>query len=962
MVLRGWPREVQRGLILIAVASLLAGLALVAAPRTAFAAGVVGTGTPGSCTDAALGTALAGGGLVTFNCGPSSKTIHVSEHIISADTTIQGNLDGSGNLLIGLNADDLHRHFRVDNGVTLTINDIRLVGGSVGDGVGGSIDNEGGAVNLSNVRILATSTGANAQNGGAIYSVGGSVTLTNNSVLYFCEAAQFGGNLYAEDTAVTITDSFLDSGLAESGGNVYMTAGSLDLTGGQVIYGAAENALDSAGGGLALFNVSDASVNGTAFLVNYADVSGGGIYAYQSTLDIDGANFGFALSAFPVGNETAGDGGAIYAEGGTLTVENSFFDSSFADGHGGALYTSADTTLTDVAITYSGASEQGAGIAAYGPLTLTRVLLDIGCGCAGDGGGLYYDAATSTASITDSTIQNFPVGGNGGGIYVANGTLNLTGSTLSNNAAAIGGGIYDASLQGVAVRNSTISNNESDTVGGGIASVLGTPLTLNNDTVASNRAAAGGGIAVVDLGPASPAIDISNTILAHNVATADVSADCAATLNSLGYNLIRKPDGCTLTGDLTGNILGVGAGIGQLADNGGSTETRMPNQGSRVINAGNPNSGPGACESTDQRGEARPSAPGTVCDIGAVELQDDVAPTTNKTVTPAANLAAWNKGNVTIHLDATDAGGVLDPASGVKSITFSATGEQPISPTTIPGSTTDVLINTTGATGMTTVSYFATDFAGNVEATQTVAIKLDKILPTTNGSPTIHMRQNFPIRDLPGLTNAVSVTVDGWSGSDTPSGLDRFWLSSNTDGGAFTHRGLPSPTATQAHSNLAADATYQYQVRAFDVAGNRSAVPQTGPKAHLGLVHDDDGAISYTGSWQTSSDPAWLNDEAHASRTNGDMLSYSFQGTSIAVVAPRGNNRGIASIAVDGGTPVDVDLYSANRQPKMLVLVVENLTDGIDHTITITVTGQQNLQSNGAWVYVDGFVVQTPVH
>ncbi len=33
------------------------------------AAGVVGTGTPGSCTQTALTTALTGGGTVTFNCG-----------------------------------------------------------------------------------------------------------------------------------------------------------------------------------------------------------------------------------------------------------------------------------------------------------------------------------------------------------------------------------------------------------------------------------------------------------------------------------------------------------------------------------------------------------------------------------------------------------------------------------------------------------------------------------------------------------------------------------------------------------------------------------------------------------------------------------------------------------------------------------------------------------------------------
>ena len=58
------------------VAVLCATVAVVggqAAP--AHAAGVVGTGTPASCTDAALSAALVGGGAVTFNCGPNPHTI-----------------------------------------------------------------------------------------------------------------------------------------------------------------------------------------------------------------------------------------------------------------------------------------------------------------------------------------------------------------------------------------------------------------------------------------------------------------------------------------------------------------------------------------------------------------------------------------------------------------------------------------------------------------------------------------------------------------------------------------------------------------------------------------------------------------------------------------------------------------------------------------------------------------------
>ena len=70
---------------------IMVGLALFSTPITTHAAGVVGTGTPASCTEAALDTALAGGGTVTFNCGTSVHTIPLtSNKTISASTTVDG--------------------------------------------------------------------------------------------------------------------------------------------------------------------------------------------------------------------------------------------------------------------------------------------------------------------------------------------------------------------------------------------------------------------------------------------------------------------------------------------------------------------------------------------------------------------------------------------------------------------------------------------------------------------------------------------------------------------------------------------------------------------------------------------------------------------------------------------------------------------------------------------------------
>src|SRR5512138_386292 len=85
-------------------------------------AGVVGTGSPESCNTAALLAALAGGGLVTFNCG-GAATITLDETLtINATTTI----DGTNNIILsGGGVRRLLQH----TGGTLTLRNLTITGG-----------------------------------------------------------------------------------------------------------------------------------------------------------------------------------------------------------------------------------------------------------------------------------------------------------------------------------------------------------------------------------------------------------------------------------------------------------------------------------------------------------------------------------------------------------------------------------------------------------------------------------------------------------------------------------------------------------------------------------------------------------------------------------------------------------------------------------------------------------------
>ena len=103
------------GILLVLLIILAAQLV-----KPASGAGVVGNGTPGSCTEAALNSALSGGGSVSFNCGGSHTITLTSEKTISSSTTI----NGGGQ--ISLSGGDAIRLSNLQNGASLTLQAITL--------------------------------------------------------------------------------------------------------------------------------------------------------------------------------------------------------------------------------------------------------------------------------------------------------------------------------------------------------------------------------------------------------------------------------------------------------------------------------------------------------------------------------------------------------------------------------------------------------------------------------------------------------------------------------------------------------------------------------------------------------------------------------------------------------------------------------------------------------------------
>ena len=311
-----------------------------------------------------------------------------------------------------------------------------------------------------------------------------------------------------------------------------------------------------------------------------------------------------------VGALNSGRGGAIYNVGGTLVLSNSILTGNSA-ANGGALNNAASATPSV-------------------PAVLTIINCVISNNASTSSGGAMQNFSTSTLHLIGSTVSGNTSAGTGiAGAFQANGGVTITNSTFSGNSAAsgTGGGVYYNGTMGLVMTNSTITNNSSLNGGGGL-NRTGTTATvaLRNNIIAGNNGAA-----------ASP--------------------DALGLVTSQGNNIIGNVG--TSTGWIASDLQNVDPMLGSLADNGGFSNTHLPQAGSPAINAGQNCVVDASCSAnnapvpvaTDQRGITRPQG-GTV-DIGSVEV---AAAAANVTVSgrvlsqisyvPRALVTISNKGGV----------------------------------------------------------------------------------------------------------------------------------------------------------------------------------------------------------------------------------------------------------------------------------------------------------------------------
>lgn len=357
--------------------------------------------------------------------------------------------------------------------------------------------------------------------------------------------------------ALSASDLRIVKGKGAYFGGIYSSS-TLHLTGVEMTY----NHSPGQGGAVLAFSSQDVRIDQCFIHGNYADGAGGGLGGQNSTMTVSQSTFG--------DNGSAGSGGAISVNGGSLALNDSVIVANVAPS-GGAISSSGS-----IQVNYS---------------TLSGNM-------ATNGGAFGTSASSSEIVIAHSTVNNNSAQQKGGVLATGTGgKFTVIDSTLSGNTAGTKGGVlYGHKYPNVALTNATISGNSA--ASGGAFYLTGdgnygtTMLASSNSIVSANSAATG-----KDFAGNFQSLTGSNNLF-------------GAAMNTPPFNA-----------GANANLFTDSPGLGPLADNGGPTRTMALLAGGAAINAGS--NAAAAALPFDQRGvDFVRVAEGTV-DIGAYEYAAD---------------------------------------------------------------------------------------------------------------------------------------------------------------------------------------------------------------------------------------------------------------------------------------------------------------------------------------------------
>jgi beta-N-acetylhexosaminidase len=134
------------------------------------------------------------------------------------------------------------------------------------------------------------------------------------------------------------------------------------------------------------------------------------------------------------------------------------------------------------------------------------------------------------------------------------------------------------------------------------------------------------------------------------------------------------------------------------------------------------------------------------------------------------------------------------------------------------------------------------------------------------------------------------------------------------------------------------------------------AVDVAGVLVGSGRAEENDTWLSYTGTWASSSSTSASGGSFAYANSVRSSVTVRFTGTRLAWIAKKSPSYGVASVSLDGGSPVPVDLYSPGTLWRQKVWDTGPLVSGT-HTVSIQWTGTKNASATNTNISLDAFDV-----
>ena len=199
--------------------------------------------------------------------------------------------------------------------------------------------------------------------------------------------------------------------------------------------------------------------------------------------------------------------------------------------------------------------ERGYVIRLEGKLTLEGSGNITGGKNRGNGGGIYV--AGGTLNLNGGSITGNEAKANlnayGGGVFVESGTINMGGGTISNNKARSSGGGVWIETGSLDMTGGTISGNEASLGGGGVFVKQPAVFTMSSGSITGNTGRFGGGVSVSGNSSEKATFTMTGGSISENEARINASGDGGGVYVTGTFNLKK--------GTISGNKSSEGGGV-----------------------------------------------------------------------------------------------------------------------------------------------------------------------------------------------------------------------------------------------------------------------------------------------------------------------------------------------------------------------------------------------------------------